>query len=633
MRQLTVDLAARSFELTNEDALGPVEWGLDHLEESRAGRAFLLGAGPLAASGLPGLARLVLPNYSELWDGFFISTMGGCAVALVRAGLDAVMIRGQAEGPTVLRIMNLDQVEVDQHELVPAGLEEVFAGYRGLEGTRGLQQYILDRQARPFLEAKAKFRIIAAGPAATKTRMGALCATLVSRGELVPGLDSWGGRGGMGSRLAQEHNVVGLIYGGTVKPERPLRSELDALFREGLGEPMLKVVKEATRIYTYDSAIGTGGTFGANLSSLGDRFVSFNWSSVDLPDETRARMFDEWIEGHYLRQFNDEIVAERTFRTCGEACPVRCRKYDPARERKKDYEPYEANGPNAGVFDHRAAERLVERIDTLGFDAIEAGNTISWVMEMLHRGVIDGRDFGLTRTPDFDPERFDLIESSRRNADLGLEIADLLLEHDLFRGGIRQAATDLGREATDLAVYTPHGEGAITPCVYWIPAYLLPIAIQGKFLSDYTTDFKEPRALGYDSTVRMIKEMYFDNLGGCRFHSAWLESMAPLLVDRLLQRPIDLYEYSRSLVRRIYRQTSPASVHNWESARVYRILRGFVERHLRDAPDDEALRRWAARFRADEAGASREYWAEVTRGIRDALAASSTPTPKDGACD
>ncbi len=37
---------------------------------------------------------------------------------------------------------------------------------------------------------------------------------------------------------------------------------------------------------------------------------------------------------------------------------------------KKDYEPYQALGPQCGIFDQRAAEQLVGLADQLGFDAI-----------------------------------------------------------------------------------------------------------------------------------------------------------------------------------------------------------------------------------------------------------------------
>ena len=58
--------------------------------------------------------------------------------------------------------------------------------------------------------------------------------------------------------------------------------------------------------------------------------------------------------------------------SCGEPCPLSCKKI--YHEHKKDYEPYEAMGPNSGIFDQRAAEEAVKEVEVMGFDAIEFGN-------------------------------------------------------------------------------------------------------------------------------------------------------------------------------------------------------------------------------------------------------------------
>ena len=62
-----------------------------------------------------------------------------------------------------------------------------------------------------------------------------------------------------------------------------------------------------------------------------------------------------------------------------------CKKYD--RTYKKDYEPYQALGPLCGVFDQRAAEELNHFVDAMGFDAIQTGGTVSWIMELSIAGL------------------------------------------------------------------------------------------------------------------------------------------------------------------------------------------------------------------------------------------------------
>ena len=57
-------------------------------------------------------------------------------------------------------------------------------------------------------------RILAVGPAARFTDFGAVGSAPVKKGKLTT-VDTWAGRGGFGSRLFQEHGLVGIIYGGT----------------------------------------------------------------------------------------------------------------------------------------------------------------------------------------------------------------------------------------------------------------------------------------------------------------------------------------------------------------------------------------------------------------------------------
>jgi glyceraldehyde-3-phosphate dehydrogenase (ferredoxin) len=41
---------------------------------------------------------------------------------------------------------------------------------------------------------------------------------------------------------------------------------------------------------------------------------------------------------------------------------------------KRSTKPYEALGPNSGIFDQRAAEKAVKEVEVMGFDAIAFGN-------------------------------------------------------------------------------------------------------------------------------------------------------------------------------------------------------------------------------------------------------------------
>ena len=133
-----------------------------------------------------------------------------------------------------------------------------------------------------------------------------------------------------------------------------------------------------TAKYCLDPKTNTGGTFGSNYHAMGDKILSFNYRSIYAPDEARLKQHDDFILEHYLKQFNEEIIKPKSFDHCGEPCAVVCKKYNG--EFKKDYEPYEALGPQCGVFDQRAAELLNDHADAMGFDAIQIGGMIAWIM-------------------------------------------------------------------------------------------------------------------------------------------------------------------------------------------------------------------------------------------------------------
>jgi glyceraldehyde-3-phosphate dehydrogenase (ferredoxin) len=131
----------------------------------------------------------------------------------------------------------------------------------------------------------------------------------------------------------------------------------------------------------------------------------------------------------------------------------------------------------------------------MGFDAIQMGSTISWLMELVRDGLIPPGELGL---PPADAlcfhfanggEAFDVVEDSARNADYAEAIADMILFSPAgapFRGGMRSAARWLdatcGTRTVDRAAYIPHGDnGCLAPNQYWVPGMLSPMPIMGKY--------------------------------------------------------------------------------------------------------------------------------------------------------
>jgi len=616
-KALYINMNKKTARLQDVESFGPVDFAVENYDKD----LFMFGMGPLAGSIVPGTRRLIFVNRSMLWEGLFTSTSGGAAIPMHSLGVNYVSITGTADKYHILKLKNqqAEFTEIDENEL-----EKIFLGYKKKRGTHALQQYVFDKHAKEYINDNATFRILAVGPAALKTNYGGICSTAVDKDQFREGMDSWAGRGGFGSLLAQKHKVVAIIFGGNYDNDARLKDlqKINKIFNDEFKENMAKAVMNAGRKYYYDETLKTGGTFGSNYTTLKDWFLSFNWNSIYYTDAQRQEMYDKLIKGHYLKQFNEEIIEPRKFTTCGEACPIMCKKWD-TKKYKKDYEPYEANGPNSGIFDGRAAEILVHRIDELGYDAIEAGNMISWIMDMIDQGIIQGEDYGVKEKPKFKHENFDVVNDSKHNSEIAMQIAEMILTEKgkVFQEGIRDASKKLGKKARDLALYMPNSEnGSIAPCQYWVPAFFLPIPIQGKFLSDYEIGFKTPFELGKSSAERVIKELYSDNTGICRFHRKWSEKLIEKLVNGLLGLNMNYYEHHKELVRKIRDLNDKCGKATlWESEKVVDSIMLYYEKLFRTDQQNKELEAWVNKFRQDKWKAAQEYWNEIVRGFNEVV--------------
>mgnify|MGYP001107556967 CR=1 FL=1 len=237
------------------------------------------------------------------------------------------------------------------------------------------------------------------------------------------------GRGGMGSKMLQQHGIAAIIYGGTfIDEDFRDRKVADDWFAEKYNKKLKAVDFEATTKYRFDPRFQTGGTLGVNYATLGGRLMFFNYRSIYASEEQRLQVHDQFIVNHYLKQFNEETIRPRKQATCGEPCAAVCKKMNG--EFKKDYEPYQSMGPLCGVFDQRAAETLNHRADLLGFDAISVGGVLAWMMDALDRGLLAREDLGVTLLPRWpaDPAAmatFDPVADSSGNVILTATANDL----------------------------------------------------------------------------------------------------------------------------------------------------------------------------------------------------------------
>ena len=620
LRVLFVDTGSRFYRVDRYEVgnpfFGPVDLGL-HLTGKF--HSLNIGAGLLAGSIFHGSNLLMITGYSPAWNGFYVSTMGGAALVFDNLGINMLSLLGRAPVPSVL-YLNREGGEHVEVDVVPVDLQRAWESAEG--GVYGLMAHVLDRFRDRYENDP---RVLCVGPAAAETDFGAIASAPIVRGEITHA-DTWAGRGGFGSQLLQTHNIAAIIFGGTfVDEDFRDRKVADEWFVDKYEKKLKAVDFEATTKYRFDPGFDTGGTFGVNYAKVGGRILYFNYRSMFDSEEERRRVHEQFVVGHYLRQFNQETIEPKQQSTCGEPCAAVCKKLRD--QYKKDFEPYQTMGPLTGIFDQRAAERVNGRADRYGFDAISVGGVLSWLMECLADNVLTPADLGVTQRPLFRSEGFDVVADSAHNADVAVGLLDSIIHRrgllDLRQGArklARRLARDKGREVLDPFVYTAFGRnGWMVPNQYWTPGVLAPMAIMGKYYMYYGNDFLAPRTLGRISTGLMREELLLDNLGFCRFHRAWAQDMLPAIIESLYGMRDRLL---REVATTVQRLSSRNAANFWESERCIDYVYQFLRRK-RDVEGEqrEELDQWLSHFESNRREAAVAYWYEMHKGIMDSLQA------------
>jgi glyceraldehyde-3-phosphate dehydrogenase (ferredoxin) len=593
---------------------GPVDLGL-HLSDNH--NCLNFGTGLLAGSILPGSNRLVFTGFSPCWRGFYISSMGGAGLVFDNLGLNMVSIVGRAPSPSVL-YLNRDHGEEIQVELLPVDARRIWNS--GRLGTHAMLDWVHDQLSGRYSNDP---RILATGPASRFTDFGAICSAPYLEGK-PSDVETWAGRGGLGSKMLQDHGVAAVIYGGTVVDQDFRdRTVADEWFEERYRKKLAVMDLETTTKYRYDPGLETGGTFGVNYAGMGGRMMAFNYRTMEWTEDRRQKLHREFILNHYLRQFNEETIEGRQQFTCGEPCAAVCKKMNG--RFKKDYEPYQALGPLCGVFDQRGAELLCSRCDSLGFDAISAGGVVSWLMDLMDQGRLTPGELGVTDRPRWNTDAFDLVDDSMSNARLGVELLESIIESrgilDMSEGArkwARRIHKTKGDNILDRFVVVPFGrKGWMVPNQYWTPGVMAPMAITGKYYMLYGYEFLPPRELGRACADRLKKELVCDNLGICRFHRGWAEEMGPRVIEHL-------YKAGEAFLKNISVTASRINSRNasvfWESQRNFEFILSCMKRRLEVEGDQHPeLPLWVRRFQDDPEEAGLAYWFEMLKGIHESL--------------
>jgi glyceraldehyde-3-phosphate dehydrogenase (ferredoxin) len=618
-RVLFIDPATGFYRLRRYkvgEYFGPIDLGV-HIADRW--RSINIGTGIFAGSIIPGSNRLFVTGFSPCWRGFFVSSMGGAGLPFDNLGINMASIVGKAPVPSVLYLNRSHGEEIDV-DVLPVDLGEAWG--RGRGGVYGLMDFILEKYGGRY---ENDMRVLATGPAALTTDFGAIGSAPISKGK-ISYVDTWAGRGGLGSKLLQEHGIAGIIYGGTfIDEDFRDRKVADEWFEAKYRQKLMAKDFESTTKYRFDPKFETGGTFGVNYATLKGRIMAFNYRTIYESEDYRLSVHAKYIVDHYLKQFNEETIKPKHQATCGEPCSAVCKKL--RGEYKKDYEPYQTLGPLCGIFDQRAAEKLNGKVDASGFDAISAGGVLSWFMDCLDRGDLTKEDLGVSRMPKFTIDGFDPVEDSLHNAELGIELVDTILNKrgivdlaDGVRKFARRIYREKGRRIIDTFVHTAFGRrGWMVPNQYWTPGALAPMAIMGKYYMHYGAEFMPPRKLGRTCAERMKKELVMDNLGICRFHRGWAEEMLPEIIEALYGMKDEFIGMTAVTASRINSRNS--SVY-WESERNLDFVVSFLKRRRDvDGDKDPELLEWIDLFEKDKNEAGLSWWYEMRKGIDESLRA------------
>jgi glyceraldehyde-3-phosphate dehydrogenase (ferredoxin) len=596
---------------------GPVDLGI-HLTEQYDSLNF--GVGIFAGSIFPGSNRLVVTGNSPCWQGFYISSMGGAGLVFDNLGINMFSLVGKAPVPSLLYLNRTHGEEIEV-EVVPVDADAIWKS--GRTGVYALTDWVYGQFGGRYENDP---RILVTGPAAQHTDMGGIMSVPISRGK-ISFVDTWAGRGGFGSALLRDHGIVAVIYGGTVVDDDFRDHKVaDEWFRTKYQMRLAQKDLETTSKYRFDAKVGTGGTFGVNFATMGDRVLAFNYRTIFLSEEERLTLHRDLITAHYLRQFNEETIVPKQQATCGEPCVAVCKKMNG--RYKKDYEPYQTMGPLCGIFDQRGAEKLNHHCDALGFDAISGGGVLAWLMDLLDEGVLTREELGVSRLPRWNRENFDPVADSLHNAELGCELLDAIIERRGildFHEGVRKwshlQSRAKGTALHDRLVYTAFSRGGwMVPNQYWSAGVLAPMAIMGKYYMVYGNEFIPPRELGRRCAERLKGELILDNLGVCRFHRGWAEELLPEVLGTLYGRRDEFLTATTLLAGRLHSRNAPVF---WESVRTVDFVHTFLQRHHEVEHDHHPeLAIWLEKFDRNKGEAARDFWYEILKGIDESLVES-----------
>lgn len=606
MRSLTIDVTNKEYDVKEIKTFSILDYSInEHLKDETYNKdvfdkanGLIISSGPFTGLGIPGAHRVIISGRSPLTKGFFFSTVGGVGEELYRTSLDSIKIVGKSKNPSVILIKYSFGKLIVKVKEIP----NLFEIYKE-DGVFSLQEYLVKTYA-DFYKG-LRYRSIVAGISGFNTTFGGMSSVMIKNNKLEYGSEGFAGRGGYGSVLAQSHNIAGVMVGGDY--EKEVNQKVKEVINRLTDNQFMKLVIDKTKKYRGD------GTLLNNYENSKNDTLMFNWNNMFLSKEERISYYDKLIKNSYLKDYKAKKIISKT---CGEACPASCKKVQNIHV--KDFEPYSSCGPNLGIFTQDDAERVVNYVDALGCDAISVGNLLSSVFESLSKGIISTKELNLENNdiPSFNIELFN-ISDSVRNADIAIKLLRNIGEGKLplLSKGIRFFSEE--KKISNGVYFNFGSKGVISPNEYLRPGFVSPLPIVGKFTTFYGTNFIEPIELGEKSATRLVKELYNEDIGFCRFHRGWAEKIIPAIINVLIGKEINYDEHIKQIINKIikYNNLSDSLPKKWNEK-----TKRLVYYHLLiNDEDNEISKKWIKKFDNDFEKTIDEYWSELVNGINKVL--------------
>ncbi len=548
------------------------------IEENLKERCLALGIGGLDVYGGN---RLIFSFTSKLTNNFHFSAMGGAGIWLRYLGIRNIVLKNKARRTSLLII----EKENDILKLSFLDMEDFARKYKSLEK---LKEFVINKFGNK------EHRAILIGPAAMSTSYGAICSHNVTGGKYIKGSIDWAGRGGVGSSLYKDHNLLGIVFITDKKPKINEKfKEISSFIEEKENKRIIELIISKTKKYKYDNEKRTGGTFGSNYTNLMGKLPFFNWNNFKFTEKEKEDIY-KIINEKILDVFNREAIEGMKFANCGDICPIMCKKY--RKGVKVDYEPYNSNGPLLGIFDLYEIDEIVKRVDDLGYDAIEFGNRCGFLLETLSKGVLDYKEFELSKKPEF--------KIGESDKEIVLEILEKITFsnnenfkalRDEFLRGINYLSKKYNTDLRKYGIYIKYNEeGSITPTEYIALGNFFPFLIQGKFLTYYKPGvFKEPGELGKLSAEAFKNELMLESTGICRFHRGWLSPYLNEICKRFYG--FDLIEENKVFIKKMVK-FNYKNGYTYDKNKIIEIFMDFVLEYGTDEWKEKVMKDKEASF-------------------------------------